>query len=89
MALSGWQVKNSRQDSTRKSLVPAVYKQRVPRAENNSPVHPATALNSAYCERFASTPYHVMFGRALLISFSTLASSTGEDWKVDALNEET
>ena len=46
------------------------------------------ALNTAYRERHASTPYHVMFGRATLISFSTLASSTGEDSKVDALDEE-
>ena len=33
MALSGWQVKNSRQDNTRKSLGPVVYRKRVPRAE--------------------------------------------------------
>ena len=29
-----------------------------------------------------------LFGRAPLTSFSTLASSTGEDWKLDALDEE-
>ena len=46
------------------------------------------ALNTAYRERYASTPYHVMFGRAPLTSFSTLASSTGEDWKMGALDEE-
>ena len=46
------------------------------------------ALNTAYRERYASTPYHVVFGRAPLTSFSTLASSTGEDWKVDTLDEE-
>ena len=45
------------------------------------------ALNTAYRERYASTPYHVMFERAPLTSFSALASSTGEDWKVDALDE--
>ena len=45
-------------------------------------------LNTAYRERYTSTSYHVMFGRAPLTSFSTLASSTGEDWKVDALDEE-
>ena len=45
------------------------------------------ALNTTYHERYASTPYHVMFGRALTI-FSTLASSTGEYWKVDALDQE-
>ena len=38
------------------------------------------ALNMAYRERHANTPYHVMFRRAPLTSFSTLASSTGEDW---------
>ena len=46
-----------------------------------------SALNTAYCERYASTPYLAMFGRAPLTSFSTLASSTEEDWKVDALDE--
>ena len=46
-------------------------------------------LNTVYRERYASTPYHVMFGRAPLTSFSALVSSTGEDWKVDALDEET
>ena len=46
------------------------------------------ALNTAYRERYVSTPYHVMFGRAPLTSFSTLASSTGEDWKVDVLDKE-
>ena len=46
------------------------------------------ALNTAFRERYASTPYHVIFGRAPLISFSPLASSTGEDWKVNALDEE-
>ena len=45
-------------------------------------------LNTAYRERYATTPYHVMFGWAPLTSFSALASSTGEDWKVDALDEE-
>ena len=39
-------------------------------------------------ERYASIPYHVLFGRAPLTSFLTMASSTGEDWKVDALDEE-
>ena len=46
------------------------------------------ALNTAYRERYANPPSHVMFGRAPLTSFSTLASSTGEDWKVDALDGE-
>ena len=46
------------------------------------------ALNTAYRETYANTPYLVMFGRAPLTSFSTLDSSTGEDWKVDAIDEE-
>ena len=37
---------------------------------------------------YANTQYHVMFGRAPLTSFLTLASSTGEYWKVGALDEE-
>ena len=45
------------------------------------------ALNTAYCERYASTPHHVLFGRAPLTSFLTVTSSTGEDWKMDALDE--
>ena len=44
--------------------------------------------NTAYRKIYASTPYHVVVGRAPLTSFSTLASSTGEDWKVDELDEE-
>ena len=44
------------------------------------------ALNTAYRERYVSTRYHVMFGRAPLRSFSSLASSTGEGWEVDALD---
>ena len=42
---------------------------------------------TAYREKYASTPYHVMFGRAPLTSFSTLTSSTEEDWEVDARYE--
>ena len=45
------------------------------------------ALNTTHRERHASIPYHVMFVRAPLTSLSTLTSSTGEDWKVDALDE--
>ena len=37
------------------------------------------ALNTAFRERYSSTPYHVMFGRAPRIALSTLASSTGQD----------
>ena len=44
------------------------------------------ALNTAYRERYGSTPYHVMFGRAPRIVLSTLASSTESEWKVDVLD---
>ena len=44
------------------------------------------ALNTAYRERYGSTPYHVMFGRAPRTSFSTLASSSGEEWNIDSLD---
>ena len=47
------------------------------------------ALNMTYRERYASTPHHVMFERAPLTNFSIVATSTGEDWKVDALDEDT
>ena len=46
------------------------------------------ALNMAYRERYASPPHDVIFGRAPLTSFLTMASSTGGDWKVYALDEE-
>ena len=46
------------------------------------------ALNTAFRERYASTPYHVMFGRAPRTSFSTLASSTGGEWRLDVLDED-
>ena len=42
VALSGWQVKNSRQDNKIKSLRPMVKRKRVPRVEDNSPVDPAS-----------------------------------------------
>ena len=45
------------------------------------------ALNTAFRERHGSTPYHVMCGRAPRIALSTLASSTGQDWQVDVLDE--
>ena len=43
------------------------------------------ALNTAYRERYGSTPYHVMFGRAPKTSFQP-ASSSGDDWNVDVLD---
>ena len=43
------------------------------------------ALNTAFRDRYASTPYHVLFGRAPPTSFSTLASSTGGEWRLDVL----
>ena len=45
------------------------------------------ALNTAFRERYGFTPYHAMFGRAPRIALSTLASSTGQDWQVDVLDE--
>ena len=44
------------------------------------------ALNTAYRERYGSTPYHVMFGRAPRTSFSTLAATSGEEWNIDSLD---
>ena len=44
-------------------------------------------LNTAFRERYDSTPYHVMFGRATRIGLSTLASSTGQDRQVDVLDK--
>ena len=44
------------------------------------------ALNTAFRERYGSTPYHVMFGRAPRTSFDTLASAYGETWTVDVLD---
>ena len=47
------------------------------------------ALNTAFRERYASTPFHVMHGRAPTTSFSTLASSSASDaLKVDILDPE-
>lgn len=43
------------------------------------------ALNTAFRERYASTLYHVIFGRALSTGFATLVSSGGE-WRVDVLD---
>ena len=45
------------------------------------------ALNTAFRERDGSTPYHVMFNGTPRIALSTLASSTGQDWQVDVLDE--
>lgn len=44
------------------------------------------SVDTAFRERYASTPYHVMFGRAPQISFSTLASSSGGGWRVNVLD---
>jgi len=44
------------------------------------------ALNTAYRERYGSTPYHVMFGRAPKTFLSTLASSASGDWQVNVLD---
>ena len=45
------------------------------------------ALNTALCEMYCSTPYHVMFGRAPRRVSSTLAPLTGQDWPVDVLDD--
>ena len=45
------------------------------------------ALNTAFRERYGSTPYYVMFGRAPRTALSTLASSTGQDWQVDVRDD--
>ena len=47
------------------------------------------ALNTAYRERYGSTPYHVMFGRAPKTFLSTLASSSSGAWQVNVLDETT
>jgi len=44
------------------------------------------ALNTAFRERYGSTPYHVMYGRAPGTSFEILASAYGDAWKVDVLD---
>ena len=43
------------------------------------------ALNTAFREMYGSTRYHVIFDRAPRIVFSTLASPTGQDWRVGLL----
>ena len=45
------------------------------------------ALNTAFREKYGSTPYHIMFGRAPRRALSTLASSIGQDWHVDELDD--
>ena len=47
------------------------------------------ALNTAFRERYGSTPYHVMIGRAPRVALSMLASSTGQGWQVDVVDEKT
>lgn len=44
------------------------------------------ALNTAFRERCASRPHYVMSGRAPLRSFSTLASPTGGECRLDVLH---
>ena len=45
------------------------------------------SAKTAFRERYGSTPYHVMFGRTPRTALSTLASSTGQDWHVDVLDD--
>ena len=44
------------------------------------------ALNTSFRERYRSTPYCVMFGRAPRTAFSALASVTGGQWNVDVMD---
>ena len=44
------------------------------------------ALNTVFCERYGSTPYHVRFGRAPRTALPSLASLTGHHWQVDVLD---
>lgn len=41
------------------------------------------ALNTAYRERYGSSPYHVVFGRTPKLILSTLAPPTMSEWRVD------
>lgn len=45
-------------------------------------------LNTASRQRYASTPYHVLFSSATRISFSTITSASGKDRQIDVLNDE-
>ena len=45
------------------------------------------ALNTAFRERYGSTPDNVMFSRAPRTALSKLAYSTGQDWQVDVLDD--
>ena len=45
------------------------------------------ALNTAFRERYSSTPHYVIFGRAPQTALSTLASSTEQDWQVHVLDD--
>ena len=46
------------------------------------------ALNTAFRSRYGSTPYHVMFGRALRTSFSVLVNSSAGEWNYDVLDDD-
>ena len=45
------------------------------------------ALNTAFRERYGSTPDNVMFSRAPRTALSKLTYSTGQDWQVDVLDD--
>ena len=45
------------------------------------------ALNTALRERYASTRFPAIFGRPPRTALSTSASSTGQDWQVDVLDD--
>ena len=46
------------------------------------------ALNTAFCPRYGSTPYHVMFGRAPRTSFSVLVNSSAGESNCDVLDDD-
>ena len=45
------------------------------------------ALNTASHEQYGSTSSHDMLGRTPRTALFTLASSTGQDWQVDVLDD--
>ena len=45
-------------------------------------------LNTVFRPRYGSTPYHVMFGRALRTSFSVFANSSAGKWNCDVFDDD-
>lgn len=46
------------------------------------------ASNTAYRAPYGSTPFKVMYGRVPRSTFSTFASPSGGEWRIDLLDEE-